>query len=63
MGGVDGSVVVFDAFGAEDRWFESHSSHHVGTLGKFFTRSFLYDMMCVAALGLNSTPVIAILYL
>jgi len=40
-----GAVVVFGAFGAEGRWFKSHSSRHVGTLGKFFTRSCLYDVM------------------
>src|SRR6218665_182949 len=40
-----GSVVVFGAFGAEGCWFESHSSRHVGTLGKSCTHSCLYDMM------------------
>ena len=46
-------------FGAEGRWFESHSSRHVGTLGKSFTRGCLYDVApCVAALRLNSTPII-----
>ena len=33
------------AFCAEGRWFESHSSRHVGTLGTFFTRSCLYDVL------------------
>jgi len=33
------------AFGAKGRWFESHSSRHIGTLGKSFTRSYLYDVM------------------
>ena len=35
-------VVVF---GVEDRWFKSHSSHHLGTLVKSFTHSCLYDVM------------------
>ena len=35
----------FGAFGVEGRWFESHSSPHVGTLGKSFTRRCLYDVM------------------
>ena len=49
------------AFGAEGRWFDSTSSRHVGTLGKSFTPNCLYDVMwrIVAALRLNSTPVIA----
>src|SRR6218665_2513417 len=29
----------FDTFRSEGRGFESRSGHHVGTLGKFFTRS------------------------
>ena len=40
-----GSIVVIGAFGAEGRWFESHSSRHVGTLGKSITRSCQYDVM------------------
>src|SRR6218665_230704 len=40
--GCDGSVLVFDAFGVEGRWFESHSSRR---LGKSFTCSCLYDVM------------------
>ena len=32
--------------GAEGRWFKSHSSGHIGTLGKTFTRSCLYDIWC-----------------
>ena|SRR6218665_145321 len=43
--GRGGSLVVFGALGAEGRWFEFHSSRHVGTLGKSFTRSCLYDVM------------------
>jgi len=31
----------FSAFHLEGRRFESHSTHHVGTLGKSFTRSCL----------------------
>ena len=34
------------AFGGEGCWFEFHSSRHVGTSGKSFTRSCLYDVMC-----------------
>src|SRR6218665_2525348 len=30
------------AFRPKGRWFESHSSRHVGTLGKSFTRSCLW---------------------
>jgi len=39
--------------------FEPHSSCHVGTVGKSFTRNFMYDVMRrpVAAFRLNSTPV------
>ena len=40
--GHGGLVVVF---GAEGRWFEPHSIRHIGRLGKFFTRSCLYDVM------------------
>ena len=43
--GHGGWVVVFGAFGEEGCWFESHSSRHIGTLGKSFTRSCLYDVM------------------
>ena len=43
--GSGGSVVFFGAFGAGGRWFESHSVHHVGTLGKSFISSCLYDVM------------------
>ena len=38
-------MVVFGVSGAEGRWFESNSSCHIGTLGKSFTRSCLYNMM------------------
>jgi len=37
-------VVVSGRFGAllpEGHRFESHSSHHIGTLGKYLTRSYL----------------------
>ena len=45
-----GPVVVFGAFGAEGRWFDSTSSRLVGTLGKSFTRNCLYDAYgCFAA--------------
>jgi len=37
-----GLVMVF---GVKGCWFESHSSCHVGILGKSFTRSCLYDVM------------------
>src|SRR6218665_3166166 len=43
--GRGGIVVVFDAFGAKGRWFESHSSRHVRTLGRSVTRSCLYDVI------------------
>ena len=36
-----GSVVVFRAFRPEGRRFESHSSHHIGSLSKSFTSSCL----------------------
>src|SRR6218665_1543606 len=49
-----GASVVFGAFGAEGRWFE-HTSRHVGTLG---LHGVIQRMPCVAALQLNSTPVI-----
>ena len=53
------------AFGADGRWFESHYSRHIGSLGKSFTRSCLKlwrDVApCVDVLRLNSTPVIAML--
>src|SRR6218665_3256155 len=54
-----GALVVFGAFGVEGRWFEPISCH-VGTLGKSFIRSCLYGDMVpwVAALRINSTPVI-----
>ena len=32
-----GSVAKFGTFRPEGRRFESHSSHHAGTLGKSFT--------------------------
>jgi len=32
-------------FGADGRWFESHSSRHVWTLGKSFTHGCLFDVM------------------
>src|SRR6218665_3343388 len=35
-------------------WFESHSSHHVGTLGKSFTHSCLYDVMWPPAAKFDS---------
>src|SRR6218665_1641363 len=38
-------VVVFGAFNAEGRWFVSHSSYHIGTLGKSITRNCLYYVM------------------
>ena len=48
-------MVVIGAFRVEGRCFESHSSRHVGTLGKFFTRSCLYDVMwCPAWLPCSS---------
>ena len=37
-----GSVVGFGAFCLEGHRFESHSSHHVGTLGKSFTRTCMW---------------------
>ena len=40
-----GPVVVFGTFGADGRWYESHSSRHVGTLDKSFTHSCLYNVM------------------
>jgi len=58
--------MVVGAFGAEGSWFDSTSSCHVDTLGKSFSRRLvvvacIYDVMWrpVAALRLNSTPVIA----
>jgi len=51
--GRGGSVMVFGAFGVEGHWFEPQ----LGTLGKSFTRSCLYDMIWSAALRLNLTPV------
>ena len=58
--GRGGCVVRFGAFGAEGRWFDSTSSRHVGAMSKSFPRNCLYDVMWrpVAALRLNSTPVI-----
>ena len=32
----------FGALSPKGRRFESHSCHHVGTLGKFFTHSCMY---------------------
>ena len=40
--GHGGSVVGFGALRLEGRTFDSHSSHHVGTLGKSFTYSCLW---------------------
>ena len=37
--------MVFSTFGAEGRWFDSTSNHHVETLGKSFTRNCLYNVM------------------
>ena len=34
--------MIFGALRPEGRWFESHSSCHVGTLGKSFTHSCLW---------------------
>ena len=49
------------AFGAEGRLFDSTSIRNVGTLGKSFTRNFLYAVIWrpVAALRLNLTSVMA----
>jgi len=35
-------VEIVGAFGALGRWFDSISSHHLGTLGKSFTRNCVY---------------------
>ena len=54
-----GLVVGFGTFHPEGLRFESHSSCHVGTLGKSFTRSCLHIVIwrpTLAALRLNSTP-------
>ena len=37
-------VVQFGGLRPEGRTFESHSSHHVGTIGKSFTRSCLWRL-------------------
>src|SRR6218665_2173007 len=37
-----GLICRIDAYRPKGRWFESRSSRHVGTLGKFFTRSYLW---------------------
>jgi len=39
----------FAALHSHGRRFEPHSSHHVGTLGKSFTRSCLYKVMWCSA--------------
>jgi len=38
-----GLIGRFVAFRPKSRGFESRSSHHIGTLGKSFTRSCLWD--------------------
>src|SRR6218665_896908 len=48
----------FSAFRPKGHRFESYSSHPVGTLGKPFTCSCLYNVMWHLALQLNSAPLI-----
>ena len=42
LGGHWWHIGRFDAFRLKGRWFESCSSRHVRTLGKYFTRSCLW---------------------
>ena len=41
-GGAWGLIGSVDAYRPKGRGFDSHSNHHVGTLGKAFARSYLW---------------------
>src|SRR6218665_266574 len=46
------------AYVAKGRWFDSTYSRNVGTLGKSFTRSCLYDVIVSALCGCLAVTVI-----
>jgi len=49
-------ISIVEAFQLEGRGFESRSSHHVGTLGKFLTHSCLWHFSVTLRHSIRAVP-------